>query len=346
VAVLAVVTSSPPSVEGGHLVIARALVEAARAVGYDAYLIVTPDYGFGHVFATYSATLKVDVSRVDGRRVDQVISLRYPSFGIRHRAHVCWLNHAMREYYDLWPRFSATLSAGNRVKEAIRRTVLHVVDRHLLKRHVTRVVAQSYTIQARLLADFGIHADVVHPPPPQRPYRCDTYGDYIFAVSRLDPLKRVDLLVRALAEAPARNVKAVIGGEGDSAGELRALARSLNVTDRVQFVGRVDEASMLTHLARCRAVCFTPYAEDYGFVTAEAFASRKAVITCRDSGGPTELVRDEENGVVCDPTPASLAIALARLSDDRRLAERLGSAAAARAAAMSWDAAVRRLVIV
>ena len=61
---------------------------------------------------------------------------------------------------------------------------------------------------------------------------------------------------------------------------------------------------MLHHLANCRAVSFAPFAEDYGFVTVEAFASRKAVITCRDSGGPTELVRDEHTGLVCDPTPA------------------------------------------
>ena len=345
-AVLAVVTSSPPSVEGGHLVIARALVEAARACGHDAHLIVTPDYGFGRLFATYASTLKVDVSRAHGRRVDQVVSLRYPSFGVRHPAHVCWLNHTMREYYDLWPRFAASLSPLNKAKEGTRRMLLHAVDGHLLKRHVTRVVAQSHTIQARLLADFAIHTDVVHPPPPQRAYRCDEYGDYIFTVSRLNPLKRVDLFIRALAEAPAGNVKAVIGGEGESAGELHALAQSLGVADRVRFLGGVDEPTMLAHLARCRAVCFTPYAEDYGFVTAEAFASRKAVITCRDSGGPTELVIDEETGVVCDPTPASLAIALARLSDDRRLAERLGSNAAARVAMMSWDAAVRRLVIV
>ncbi|PYQ82671.1 MAG: hypothetical protein DMG01_00515 [Acidobacteria bacterium] len=76
----------------------------------------------------------------------------------------------------------------------------------------------------------------------------------------------------------------------------------------------------------------------------------RAAVRCAsrhsDSGGPTELVVDEETGVVCDPTPASLAIALARLSDDRRLAERLGSNAETRAATMSWDAAVRRLVIV
>ena len=40
---------------------------------------------------------------------------------------------------------------------------------------------------------------------------------------------------------------------------------------------------------RCRAVCFTPLNEDYGFVTAESFASRKPVVSCTDSGGPAWL---------------------------------------------------------
>lgn len=345
-AVLAVVTSSPPSVEGGHLVIARALVDAARQRGHDARLIVTPDYGFGHLTATYLATRKIDVARIDGRRVDQVVSLRYPSYAVRHRAHVCWLNHTMREYYDLWPRFVASISWRNRVKESVRRAILHTVDRHVLKRHVTRVLAQSQTIQRRLAADFGIRADVVYPPPPQRAYRCEEYGDYIFAVSRLTPIKRVDLLVRALAETPALHVKAVIAGEGESQANLASLARSLNVDDRIRFLGGIDEATLLGHLARCRAVCFTPIGEDYGFVTVEAFASHKPVVTCHDSGGPTELVRDDETGIVCDATPAAVATALARLSDDARLAERLGANAGRRAAAMSWDEAVRRLVIV
>ena len=46
-AVLAVVTSSPGSVEGGHLVIARSLVTAAREAGHDAHLVLTPDCQFG-----------------------------------------------------------------------------------------------------------------------------------------------------------------------------------------------------------------------------------------------------------------------------------------------------------
>jgi glycosyltransferase involved in cell wall biosynthesis len=103
---------------------------------------------------------------------------------------------------------------------------------------------------------------------------------------------------------------------------------------------------MLNHLARCRAVCFVPFAEDFGFVTVEAFASRKAVVTALDSGGPAELVRDDTNGVVCEPTPGALGIALARLTDDIALAERLGARAEAHAATMTWPDAVRRLLIV
>ncbi len=83
---------------------------------------------------------------------------------------------------------------------------------------------------------------------------------------------------------------------------------------------------MLEHLAKCRAVCFPPYDEDYGFVTVEAFASRKAVMTCTDSGGPAELVVDDVNGKVCAPRPEALAVALRELMDDAATAERLGQA--------------------
>ncbi len=343
---IAVATSSPSGSEGGHLVIARALADALARAGHEPHLVITPDYGFGHLASTYRASWAADVTTVDRCRIDHVISLRYPSFAVRHPRHVCWLNHTMREYYDLWPRFAASISWRNRIKEGVRRQVLHAADRWLLTRNVTRVVAQSKTVQGRLAAAFHIQANVLYPPPPLHDYRCQGYDEFIFSVSRLDPLTRVDLLIRALAELPAQHVTAVIAGDGECASELRSLARSLGVEGRVRFLGRIDQPTKIDCLARCRAVCFTPYSEDYGFVTVEAFASRKAVITCHDSGGPAELVGDDESGVVCEPTAASLAIALARLVDDRRLAERLGSGAAARVAALSWDRAVEQLLSV
>ena len=345
-AVLAIVTSSPPDTEGGHLVIARSLVAAARACGHDARLVVTPDNGIGRQISSYLANWHTDVSEKAGVQVDQVISLRTPSYAVRHSAHVCWLNHTIREYYDLWPRYRSALSRRARVREAARRACVHVVDRWLLTRNVTRVVAQSRTIQERLAQQLNIHSDVLWPPPPPCAYRCDGYGDYVLAISRLTPLKRLDLLLRAMAEPAAQHVRARIVGEGVSGPALKKLARSLEIADRVTFLGRIDDDALLSHLGECRAVCFTPFDEDYGFVTAEAFASGKGVITCRDSGGPTELVRDGETGFVCEPTPGAVAGALARLTDDRALAERIGAAAAAQASAMTWPAAVDRLVIV
>ncbi|MEO8260514.1 MAG: glycosyltransferase family 4 protein [Acidobacteriota bacterium] len=342
---IAVVTSSPPSTEGGHLVIARSLVAAARECGHDAHLVITPDCQFGRQASAYAATWRTDVHRAAGRRVDQVISLRFPSYAVRHPAHVCWLNHTMREYYDLWSRFAAALSWRGRIKERVKRVAIHAVDRWLLTHNVTDVVAQSRTVQRRLAA-LRVPADVLLPPPPPRAYRCEEYGDYLFAVSRLTPLKRLDLLVRALAEPAARHVRLVIAGEGGSRVDLERLIAALGLSDRVMLLGRIPDETMLDHLARCRAVCFAPLDEDYGFVTVEAFASRKAVITSADSGGPAELVRDGETGLVCDPTPAAMAGAIARLMEDVGLAERLGSAAAARAAALTWPAAVQRLVIV
>src|SRR5687768_10087450 len=132
-AVLAIVTSSPPATEGGHLVIARSLVAAARERGHEARLIVTPDNGLGRLVSSYAANWRTDVRRHQGARIDQVITLRYPSYAVRHPAHVCWLNHTMREYYDLWPRFSAGISRRNRIKETVTRTLIHAADRWLLK---------------------------------------------------------------------------------------------------------------------------------------------------------------------------------------------------------------------
>jgi glycosyltransferase involved in cell wall biosynthesis len=112
------------------------------------------------------------------------------------------------------------------------------------------------------------------------------------------------------------------------------------------MIGRVDGEQLVEQLARCRAVCFAPYDEDYGFVTVEAFAARKPVVTCSDSGGPAEIVKDGENGYVAAPNPRSLASAVARVMADPAGAERLGQAGAAFAAALSWDRTLPELLLV
>jgi glycosyltransferase involved in cell wall biosynthesis len=343
---IAVITSSPPMVEGGHMVIARSLVQALRDAGHEAEVVVTPQNRFGRQASAYFATWLTDVGSSGGQRIDQIISLRYPSYAVRHPRHVCWLNHTMREYYDLWDRFQSRLSPQGRVKENVRRRLIHAADRYLLTRNVNRLFVQSRTIQKRLAMWPELRSTVLYPPPPQRPYRCDDYGDYIFMVSRLTALKRADLLVRAMATDEARGLRAVIAGDGEDRASLVQLARDLGVADRVAFTGVLTDAELVEHLARCRAVCFPPVEEDYGFVTAEAFASGKAVITCRDSGGPAELVENGVNGFVCEPSPDALGMALARLMDDRPAAEVMGQAGLQAASRLRWSDAIEALTSV
>jgi glycosyltransferase involved in cell wall biosynthesis len=341
---IAVVTSSPPMSEGGHMVIARELMRALREAGHDAHVIVTPQNRFGRQASAYLATWLTDVTSTEGRPIDQVISLRYPSYAVRHPRHVCWLNHTMREYYDLWDIFSGTLTPKGRLKERVRKTFIHLADRYLLRR-VSRLFVQSKTVQQRIAAWQSVNSTVLYPPAPRRAYRCDGYGPEFLFVSRLTRLKRAEFLVRALATPPAIAVRLVIAGDGEERPVLERLAFDLGVADRVTFAGRLSDEQLVDALATCRAVCFPPFQEDYGFVTVEAFASKKAVITCRDSGGPAELVTDGVSGLVCEPTPEALGRAMRRLADDAALAEEMGIAAFETGEKLTWAETVRQLVL-
>lgn len=344
---VAVITSSPPFAEGGHLTIARALVRALQETGHESEIIITPQNRFGRQGAAYLATWLTDVSLGhDNRPVDQVITLRYPSYAVRHPVHVCWLNHTMREYYDQWEPFRATLTSKDRLKEQTRRRLLQWADRRLLKNHVHKLFAQSRTVQARLERWGGIPSEVLYPPPPQRAYRCDGYGDYIFAVSRLTPLKRLSLLIEALARPEARGITCVIAGDGEERQALQQAVEVNGLASRVHLIGRVDDGELLQHLARCRAVCFPTLDEDYGFVTVEAFASRKAIVTCSDSGGPAELVVDGVSGKICTPRPEALAVALREMMDQPATARRLGEAGHDQVCMMTWERALKKLLLV
>ena len=211
---------------------------------------------------------------------------------------------------------------------------------------MTRLFAQSRTIQARLERWGGIASTVVYPPPPPRPYRCDTYGDFVLVVSRLTPLKRVGLVIDALAQPDAAGVKCVVVGDGEEEAALRRAVDERGMGDRVSFLGAVGDDVLLTQLATCRAVCFPAAHEDFGLVTVEAFASGKAVITCHDSGGPAELVEDGTSGLVTTPDAPSLARALASVEGDQALAERLGAGALQRVAELTWERTFEQLLLV
>jgi glycosyltransferase involved in cell wall biosynthesis len=338
-----VATSDVPFVEGGHRVIAHALVHALKESGHEAELITTPTNRFGRQFAAYAATRFTDVERTGSdQKIDQLISLRFPSYALRHPHHVCWLNHRMREYYDLWPKWSGSLSWKGKIKENVRRKLIQAADRHLLTKDVEKVFSQSKNVQRQLLEWGNIKSEVLYPPAPRDDYYTEIYGNFVLSPARLTPLKRVPLLLEGLRESEMG--QAVIAGDGPERDAILEWIHKNSMTDRVELVGHIS-SEQLNHLyARCRAVYYAPQNEDFGLVTMEAFRSRKPVITTSDSGGPAELVRNNASGFVVAPEPSSIARCITNLFEDNSIAERMGIAGYDDWIHVTWPKTVERLI--
>ena len=125
----------------------------------------------------------------------------------------------------------------------------------------------------------------------------------MLSVGRLDPLKRLDLLLEAAALEPRLTV--VVAGEGPDRERLARLSSELGLGDRVRFDGRVGEERLAELYATCRAVYYAPVDEDFGMVPLEAFRACKPVVTATDSGGPLDFVVAGETGWVVEPEPGA-----------------------------------------
>ena len=90
-------------------------------------------------------------------------------------------------------------------------------------------------------------------------------------------------------------------GDGTQRARTEELAESLGVLDRIDFAGTVDEERLIDLYRGALAVIYSPFDEDYGYVTLESFLARKPVITTTDAGGPLEFVEDGANGFVTEP---------------------------------------------
>jgi glycosyltransferase involved in cell wall biosynthesis len=85
--------------------------------------------------------------------------------------------------------------------------------------------------------------------------------------------------------------------------------------------------------------------EDYGYISLEAMLSSRPVITCDDSGGSLEFIRDGREGIVAESTPESLAKAFDQLYEDQQKARAMGEAGRRRYDDLdiSWSNVVKEL---
>lgn len=158
-------------------------------------------------------------------------------------------------------------------------------------------------------------------------------------LGRLKRYKGVHYVIQAFARMRNREAILEIAGAGDYLPALQALARSLDLGDRVRFLGRVSESEKLALLRRAWALVFASPKEGWGITNLEAAACGTPVVAS-NSPGIRESVRDGETGfLVPHGDTAAMAAFMDRMAGSRELVERLGAQARQFAGSFTWERA-------
>lgn len=317
-----------PYTSGGQEVLVRDLVRQLKYRGHNADLLELPFSGWPKENilnqAAYWRTL--DFDKLGGEKTDLIIASKFPTYFAKHTKKSVWLVHQHRPLYDLYGTRFADFSDDPRDEEL--RKILTAADKKCLS-EADYIAGISANVVKRLEKYNNIKAEVAYPPLPQgNAYYCNNFDNYILSVGRLCNIKRVDLMIKSLPGI-SKEIKLKVVGTADEPGVIDYYKNEIakhHLEDRVKFLGRVSNEDLLRLFANALAVYYAPYNEDYGYITLEAFASSKPLITATDSGGTLEFVKHNENGLILEPDTNSMAAGIQELVMDKEKAITLGKA--------------------
>ena len=190
---------------------------------------------------------------------------------------------------------------------------------------------------------LGVYGrEIVETP---RPKRDTSAGATVLNVGRLSPEKGQDLLLRAIAALAPRypKLKLQFAGIGPLEQELRTLAASLGIADRVEFLGYIDNMPKL--YADIDLVVQSSFTEGMPNVILEA-AYLRVPIVATAVGGTAEVVEHGKGAWLIPPHSLdALTSGIERYLRDPDGFARMGDAAHARVCAeFSFDVRTRKLM--
>jgi glycosyltransferase involved in cell wall biosynthesis len=153
----------------------------------------------------------------------------------------------------------------------------------------------------------------------------------LLSVGRLSHYKGHSVLLQATARVPGAHL--VLIGDGEEAGNLRALVADLGIQDRITFVGDIEDADL--HAAYAAADLFVlpslDRSEAFGLVLLEAMRAGLPIVASDIAGsGVGHVVEDGVTGLLVPPGDIEALAAALRQGEDALLRERMGQAGQAR----------------
>lgn len=248
-----------------------------------------------------------------------------------HGPRLIFLHHVHAEMWDmvLTPR----LAWGGRTFESKVAPMFY--------RHAT-IATLSESSRVEIVEMLHLPESQVHVIPPGvesrfSPGAFRTSNPSVVAVGRLVPVKRFDVLIRALVQAK-RSVPALtatIIGEGYERGNLEALIDSLGARQWITMPGRLSDDAQVEAYRSSWVVASTSLREGWGMTLTEAAACGTPSVATDIAGHRDAVARDSSGILVA--TDEDFGDALAALLTNQRELERLSQGAVVHAGSLSWD---------
>ena len=160
------------------------------------------------------------------------------------------------------------------------------------------IVTNSENVRKRIKRFLGHDSIVVYPPCDVDRYSWLGSEGYYLSTARLDPLKRIDLIVEAFLRMSDKKLIVTSGGK-----ELPRLLKLARGHENIMFTGWQDEGQLLELIGNSIATIYIPEDEDFGMSPVESMAAGKPVIGVAD-GGLCETVISGETGFLVSSTPS------------------------------------------
>lgn len=205
--------------------------------------------------------------------------------------HISYVHSPLRYAWDLYHDYLSESGLATGPRGLLVRLVLHYMRLYDVSTapRVDVYVANSHHVARRIWETYRRRAYVLHPPVDIDRFDLKTDKDnFYLTLSRLVPYKRVDLIVRAFAEMPEREL--VVIGDGPEYDKISRLAGP-----NVSMLGYQPNEAVKYYMENARAFVFAAE-EDFGIVPVEAQACGTPVIAY-GRGGATESVVPDETGV-------------------------------------------------
>lgn len=244
-------------------------------------------------------------------------------------------------------------------------------ETHVVRYVADRIIAATPAEEQQLIDLYGAARDKITVVPPgvdlsrfhpidkndaKRQVGIPCGDQNILFAGRIEPLKGIDTLLRAMSILQERHPQvvkntcvAIIGGDpwaDDPDAEmarLKSLRTALGIHDLVTFLGAKDQEVLPAYYAAAEVVVMPSHYESFGMVALEAMAMGTPVIAS-EVGGLAHLIRHGENGYhIPSRDPVALANSILHLVEDHDLRAKLGAQARADAQNYDWHVIAARM---